>query len=183
MSTYMPRILLLRSTLLWKPTNDMYRNKDNGTLPTRTTRLLLPKIQDKAKFHETAFKTPHGNKSRNPKNRHAQISYSTGTTCAIRRRENDCANDISPCTRANLKRCPPETGLISKVARKLRFPTRRGYPRKGHLSGKGKRPVKFVTGIGIMSEEDLSLVSWNTAFSKAIVRSLETTFSMSSTST
>lgn len=116
-------------------------------------------IQDKGKSPTESSKTPCNNTSCNPADRHSQNRYFTGTVRANRRTRSDCRNDLSPCLRASLKKYSPEKGLISKTRRKLRFLTRRECPRKRLSPGRSKRPVKFVTGVGIVSEEDLPHLS------------------------
>lgn len=124
----------------------------------------MPKKQDKTTFYTTAFETPRNNQFHKPTGRHAQTFYPTGTPSANRKRENGCANDVSPCLRASLKRYFSGTGLISKAKRKLCFHRRDEELRNRKSSRKGKRPVKFVSGIGLVSEQDLPCLSWNTVF-------------------
>lgn len=142
----------------------MHRHKVNKTLSSRTVLELPQDNQDKATFYTTAFETPRNNQFRKPTGRHGQSFYPTGTPSANRKGENSCANDVSPCLRASLKRYPSGTGLISKARRKLCFHRKEEELRNTHLSGKGKRPAKFASEVGLVSEQDLPCLSWNTIF-------------------
>ena len=114
--------------------------------------LSLSDICDKETLSIAAPRTPSNNKLGYSPCRNGKSSSLAAIRFSNRRSRNDSGNDISPCLRLSL----PKRGLISKTRRKVRFHIRTKHPKKIILAGLDKCPVKFVCGIGIVSDEDLS---------------------------